>query len=219
MKKIVPVLVILLLLGIGGYFYMSSKGATPKTPFGSASNSTGGNVFTSIKDALSKSMSLKCVYKDEKGSETTTYIKGGAVRVMVTETGGDDQFGNIVMKDKKMYMWSDKIKQGFTLMIKEPENVSPIPETGNDGVKKGNDQESVLAQIEKYKDACKVEVIADSYFTVPTDVKFQDMDAFQKQMMKGIPTNPPTNDGSSADSQKYLEELMKQITPEAGDGQ
>lgn len=219
MKKIVPVLVVLILLGVGGYFYMSSKGTIPKTPFGTASNSTGGNVFTSIKDALSKSMSLKCVYKDEKGAETVSYIKGGAVRVMVTETGDTEQYGNILMKDKKMYMWSDKTKQGFTLMIKEPENISPVPESGNKEAQKTNDQESVLAQIEKYKDACKVEVIADSYFTVPSGVQFQDMDAFQKQMMKGIPTNPPSNDGSSVDSQKYLEEMMKQISPEAGDGQ
>lgn len=219
MKKIVPVLVVLILLGVGGYFYMSSKGTIPKTPFGTASNNTGGNVFTSIKDALSKSMSLKCVYKDEKGAETVSYIKGGAVRVMVTETGDTEQYGNILMKDKKMYMWSDKTKQGFTLMIKEPENISPVPESGNKEAQKTNDQESVLAQIEKYKDACKVEVIADSYFTVPSGVQFQDMDAFQKQMMKGIPTNPPSNDGSSVDSQKYLEEMMKQISPEAGDGQ
>lgn len=214
MKKIVPVLAILVLLGVSGYFYMN----LPKAPLGTATNNAGStNVFTSIKDALSKSMSLKCVYKDEKGAETISYIKGGAVRVMVTETGETEQYENILMKDKKMYMWSDKTKQGFTLVIKEPENISPVQQTGDENTKQ--DQESVLAQIEKYKDACKVEVIADSYFTVPSDVQFQDMDAFQKQMMKGIPANPPTNDGSSADSQKYLEELMKQITPGAGDEQ
>lgn len=206
MKKILPVLAILLILGVGGYFYMSSKGTLPKAPIGTETNSTNSNVFTSVKDALSKSMSLKCTYKDEKGVETISYIKGGSVRVVVTETGEEEQYGNILMKDKKMYMWSDKTKQGFTLVIKEPENISPVQKTNNEDVQKNQDQESVLAQIEKYKDACKVETISDSYFTVPTDVKFQDMDAFQKQMMKGV-------DGSSADSQKYLEELMKQITP------
>jgi len=139
---------------------------------------------------------------------------------MVTETGDEQQYGNILMKDKKMYMWSDKTKQGFTLAINEPENISPVPKKMGEGkVQERKDQESVLAQIEKYKDACKVEVIADSYFTVPSGVQFQDMDAFQKQMMKGIPANPRTNDGSSVDSQKYLEEMMKQISPEAGDGQ
>ena len=82
-EKIVPVLVVLLILGVGGYFYMSSKGALPKASIGTDSNNSGSNVFTSIKDALSKSLSLKCVYKDEKGTQTTTYIKGGAVRVMM----------------------------------------------------------------------------------------------------------------------------------------
>lgn len=206
MKKIVPILVILLTLGVGGYFYMNSKGAVKKAPLGTANN-TGSNVFTSIKDALSQSLSLKCVYKDEQGVQTTTYIKGGAVRVVTEGVKEKDQPNNIILKDKKMYMWNDISKTGFTFVMTEPK-VTPgkLPEAN------ANKDESLLSGIDKYKDSCKAAVVPDSLFAIPTDVKFQDMSAF---------TAPPTNpsgSGSNADQQKALEELMKQITPEAGSG-
>lgn len=188
MKKLLPVLLIFLLLGVGGYFYMTSQGMLPKAPVRLPGNQTGKNVFTSIKDAMTKSISLKCVYEDEKGIETTTYIKGSAVRVMMTNIQDSEQPNNILMKDKIMYMWSDTTKTGFSYKTEEPKDITPLP-TVKDKVEReetGDDQsESVLAQIEKYKDACKVETIVDSMFAVPTDVKFQDMSALQEKMMKG----------------------------------
>lgn len=211
MKKIMPVLVILILLGVGGYFYMSSKGTVPKTPFGTASNNAGGNVFTSIKDALSKSLSLKCIYKDERGVQTTTYIKGGAVRVTMEGVKEKDQPNSIILKDKKMYMWDEVNKTGFTFTMTEPV-ITPGQEVE---AKKSQDAE-VLSEIEKYKDSCKTEVISDSFFSVPTDVKFQDMSAFTENLKNQAPA---TGAGSTGDQQKALEELMKQITPEAGNGQ
>jgi len=220
MKKIISVLAILSFLGVGGYFYMNSKGTVPKTPFGTAT-STGGstNVFTSIKDALSKSLSLKCIYKDEKGIQTTTYIKGGAVRVMMEGVKEKEQPNNIVLKDKKMYMWDEITKTGFTFTMTEPKISPPkadgkLPDMGGD-----NKNEELLAGIEKYKDSCKTEIIADSFFTPPADVKFQDMSAFTENLMKQVPTANPVKDQSTSEAQKALEELMKQITPEAGSGQ
>ncbi len=208
MKKIVPVLVIVLILGVGGYFYMSSKGMLPKAPIGT-SNNVGSNVFTSIKDALSQSLSLKCVYKDERGIQTTTYIKGGAVRVTMEGVKEKDQPNNIILKDKKMYMWDETSKAGFTFAMMEPV-ITPGQEVE---VKKSQDAE-VLSEIEKYKDSCKATVIADSFFTPPTDVKFQNMEDFTKSFIQ--PSIPAGN--TTTDQQKALEELMKQITPEAGSG-
>ena len=210
MKKLLPVLLILIFFG-GGYFYLSFRGITPKAPLGLSGNQTGGNVFTSIKDALSKSLSLKCVYKNEEGVETTTYIKGGAVRVMMTSAAaGDEQPDNIIMKDKMMYMWNNTTKTGFSLKLEEPKDLTPFPTVKQDGnaVKKEDQQESVLAEIEKYKDACKAEVVSDSMFSVPTDVKFQDMSALQEQMMKTIPQAPQV--GNQEDAQKYIQEMMQQ---------
>lgn len=208
MKKILPILVVLLLLGIGGYFFMSSKGTLPKTPLNTGTS----NAFDSIQDALSKSLSLKCVYKDEQGIQTTTYIKGGAVRVNMEGIKDNEQPGSIILKDKKMYMWNEVSKTGFTYTITEPE-VTP----GTESPKVDNKDSSVLAGIEKYKDSCKTEVVADSLFVPPTDVKFQDMSAFTENLMKQVPTTGAVD--QNAVNQDYINELMKQISPEAGEDQ
>lgn len=212
MKKILPIVVLLLLLGVGGYFYMNSKGISPKKTGVMTGSSAGENVFTSIKDALSKSLSLKCVYKNEAGVESTSYIKAGAVRMVTSGSTDNDQPGNILIKDKKMYMWSDVTKKGFTYSIEEPKDVSPYPTSAdNPDANTGDKQESVLAQIEKYKDACKAEVIDDSFFVVPTDVEFQDMSALQKQFMEGLPkTTPQSGDNDSANYEDYIKQIQQQ---------
>lgn len=209
MKKILPVLVVLFLLGIGGYFFMSSKGTLPKTPI----NTGKSNVFESIQDALSKSLSLKCVYKDEKGVQTITYIKGGAVRVNMEGIKDNEQPSSIILKDKKMYMWNEISKTGFTYTITEP-----VVTPGTDKAPAvDNKDASVLAGIEKYKDSCKTEVVADSFFVPPVDVKFQDMSAFTESLQKQVPTTGAGDQNNV--NQDYINELMKQISPKAGEGQ
>ena len=38
--------------------------------------------------------------------------------------------------------------------------------------------------IDQYKDSCKVATVADSYFTAPTDVNFQDMSKLLEDLQK-----------------------------------
>lgn len=207
MKKVLPVIIVLLVV-VAGYFLIGAK-----KPGTSLLQKPEGNVFTSIQDALSKSLSLKCVYKDEKGIQTTTYIKGGAVRVNMEGITDNEQPGSIILKDKKMYMWNEVSKTGFTYTITEP-----VVTPGTDKAPAvDNKDASVLAEIEKYKDSCKTEVIADSFFVPPSDVKFQDMSAFTEGLMKQVPTTS-TGDQNTV-NQDYINELMKQISPEAGEGQ
>ena len=79
MKNLVPIVIVLLLLGVGGYFVLSSQKAKPPMMEQKTAGTTqqGGNVFTSIKDAISKSLSLKCEYPNPsgKGGIVTNYIK------------------------------------------------------------------------------------------------------------------------------------------------
>jgi hypothetical protein len=110
-------------------------------------------------------------------------------------------------------MWNEISKTGFTYTITEPV-ITPGAATV------GNKDASVLAGIEKYKDSCKTEVVDDSFFVPPADIKFQDMNAFTESL-KQVPTvNVPTTgaEGQNAVNQDYINELMKQATPPA-DGQ
>lgn len=198
MKNLVPVVVILLLLGVGGYYVMNSKSMN-KPPASeqkvTTSPTQGSGLFGSIKDALSKSVSLKCEYPDPRTKATvTTYIKNGAVRVMGMSIQ-NNKSSNAIMKDNKMWIWTEGETQGMMLDL-------TIPATGKKvtGEPTREDQrERVLAEMEKYKNYCKTEVVADSLFTPPSDVKFTDLQNLMKDfkvpsgvMPSGyvIPTQP-----------------------------
>ena len=210
MKKIVPVVIILILLAFGGYFYMKSKKAVPgqEKALVKTDSVAPGNIFTSIKDALAKSLTLQCNFKDEQGVQTTTYIKGGAVRVAMAESADKKQPNNVLIKDKKMYMWNDTDKTGFSYTMAEPAVTgAAVSPAANNQPASSNKEDSVLATIEKYKDACKTAVIADSFFQVPADVKFQDMSDFTNQLMKQVPTQGAG--GNAADYQNYINQMIK----------
>lgn len=155
-KIIIGVIVVVIVLIIGFLFLNKKNSNIQKEPQTS--------IITSIKDALSKKMTLVCEFKDDTGVSTKSYIKNGAVRVSST--------GEIIIKDKKMYMWDQKTKQGF---------VYSIPDSENEEV---NQSESYLKMIDKYKDSCKVSSIEDSFFTSPADVNFQDMTKLLEDMQK-----------------------------------
>jgi hypothetical protein len=193
MRNVVTIVAILLLLGIGGFLYMNIRTKTPAKPVPQvkkvAENVTS-NAFTSIQEALSKSLSLKCDYKDDKGVEYITYIKAGSVRVMppTTSTG----MNNILMIGKKMYMWDDKTKTGFTYSL-DAAKITPVAKTSpsqmmaSSSAQTEDKKESLMSQIEKYKDYCKPSVVEASLFVVPKDIVFQDFSELTNKMMKGIP--------------------------------
>ena len=112
MKKVLPIVAVVLLLIVAGFFLKGTK-----KPGTSLLNKPEGNVFNSIKDALSKSLSLKCVYKDEQGVQTTTYIKGGAVRVIME--GIKDKEQPLTSEEYIKYI-KEIIKKYLLLVIIDP---------------------------------------------------------------------------------------------------
>ena len=72
-----------------------------------------------------------------------------------------------------MYMWDSKTKEGFVYSINE--------ENGNSEAVKSD---SYFEAIDKYKDSCKIATVMDSYFTIPTDVNFQDMSKLLEDLQK-----------------------------------
>lgn len=165
-KGLIIVLIILLLLG-GGYLYFNSQQAKQAVP--GAASTAAGKAFGSIKDALSKSLTLACEYPDDKGNKVTTYIKGGAVRMMGYSSGSEGTSGQALMKDGKMYFWDDKTKEG-TIISFDTEKMKEAAESV-----KADQGEDFLKGIEQYKDYCKTASVSDSLFAIPTDVKFVDL--------------------------------------------
>lgn len=197
---VIAVILLLLLLG-GGYFFLTSKQTSPATTTNQpTSGSADNNVFSSIKDALSKSVSLECNFTDEEGRQTKSFVKAGAVRADFTAKNPEES-GSVIMKDKKMYFWNKKM--GFMMDLSNAQNEAAKLPTGTQEQNKGfSNEDDVLATLEKYKQSCKPSVVADSLFTPPSDVNFTD---YSKMMQP--PTGTTQNPGTMNEQQ--IKDLMQ----------
>jgi len=143
-------------------------------------NESGGNVISSIQDAVLKATPLKCEYPDDKGNTMTTYIKGEKIRGTGYVSDSKSQ-GEFLMRDNKMYTWDTKTKKGVIIGFNE--DIS----TQTSKITQSPDQKSqTVENLEKYKEYCKVVVIPDSMFDVPKDVQFTDLE----EQMKNAGINP-----------------------------
>jgi PBP1b-binding outer membrane lipoprotein LpoB len=155
MKKII--LIVMLTLVLSG---------CQKKPENNTSGEVKKNVFTSIRDAVTRQLTLKCEYADEDGQVTTTYIKGQMVRMV--GAGTDKVKVEGLMREGKFYLWNNENKQGMVL------EMAKLTESGSAkmGEKQINSIDDVIGVLEEKKDKCSVTSEGASMFEVPADVKF-----------------------------------------------
>ncbi len=179
MKKylaLIIVIVVLIVIAFFVYFNNSSQQGSPVEQV----KTEGSNAFSSIKDAMSKSLSLKCEYDMGEG-KTTTYIKGNMIRGITEVKKEESKFANFIVKDNKMWMWNEGEKDGYIFEFDEEEL--------------SNDQENVsgetsisetIEELEEYKDKCVASVVSDSMFAPPVSVNFKNLSNLQEEMMQGL---------------------------------
>jgi len=187
---IVIVVAVLAVLGIVGYLLMNKGGS-------SMGLKKGAGTFTSIKDALSKSVSLECEYKDAAGNSTKSYIKNGAIRADIVAVNDADS-GSMIMKDKKMYFWHGN--KGYMMEIPDTEEGEDI-EINH----KNSKEDEFLDEMEQYKNQCKASVVSDGLFTPPSDVDFASM---SEMMPSGMPQMDANGQMNEEDVQKYMEQYQ-----------
>lgn len=145
-------------------------------------NNKDNNIFTSVKDALSKDLTLYCEFSDNNSS-FKSYIKNGSVRV-VNNSKEDGRSGDMIMKQGKMYIWDNTTKTGFVYEIPKEENSEKdFGLSEKDTIK----ADMYLNLIDKYKDSCKVSAVEDSFFDEPKDVEFKDMTKFLEDLKQQMP--------------------------------
>lgn len=151
-------------------------GCGPQKPTGTTGGQTGGkSVFDSIKDAMSKSLSLQCDYTSGN-VKSTVYIKGKSLR---SETDSQGSKIYAILKDNKLWSWSDKDKNGLLMDLTDTQNKEAA------GQKSGDD---IIGEVEKYKQNCKQTIVSDSMFNPPSDIKFQDLSQMFKNF--GVTVKP-----------------------------
>lgn|GEM_PF-1027999 len=196
-------IIILILLGFGIWYVLqgskTNSNVTPAAVVTQTVQPTQASVFSSIQDALAKSVSLKCEYTDESDKKIVTYIKAGSIRTDFQSTD-PKQSGSMIVKDKKMYFWNGKVGTMMAFDVEEmSKNITPSVKKSTTSAVSPNATD-VISGLEKFKDSCKPAVVADSLFVAPTDVKFSDL----SQMMKAIPTG-------AAMTEAQIKELQKQF--------
>ncbi len=202
---ILLIVVLLLLVGGAAFLLLSKNTTSPATTTPSSAKNaspTGANTFSSIQEALTKSMSLQCDYTDTTGTKTTSYIKGGAIRSDIVMASGSKGESSIIVKDNTMYMWTGKegTKMTFdtdSIMAK----VTPGAQKETSTQKPGD----VIDSLEKYKQSCKPATVSDSLFTPPSDVAFADL----SELMKPKTQTNPSGVGTAM-TEEQLKKLQEQ---------
>lgn len=207
MMMAVILIVLILLLGGGVYLLLGNKAS--QTPVQQTATATptpeNKNIFTSIQDAVSKSLSLQCDYTGDDGIKTIAYIKGGAVRADVTGKTAE-QSGSVIVKDSKMYYWNGKVGMTAEFDMSQMQQMMPstTPTGKPTGAASGQGGSSVMQNLEKYKQYCKPAVVSDSLFVPPTDVKFTDYTKMMQNSVKVVPS------GTTGMSEEQIKIMMQQ---------
>ncbi|HRS22733.1 MAG TPA: hypothetical protein P5562_01095 [Candidatus Woesebacteria bacterium] len=169
MKKNLIIILLVAGVAVGGIFVFSSK---PKqgeeivssTPSAKESIKTKESK-TNPANSLSLGGSYRCTYTLEEGLKVTTYIKNGKMRTEIPLENGDTNVS--LYTDDKVYQWSEKEKQGIFMSVEDAKK-QPGTEV--------QDPDEYLNDIKnKYHPDCKNLDLEDSLFTLPEDVRFQDL--------------------------------------------
>lgn len=176
-KKILPVIVVVIVLGLVSLLYLNRNRQTISNNSEEIENNqeTVTEKFTgSLKEAISMGVGMKCTYEVD-GVNYEGYVKGKNYSGQLKTADG--QTGNVIVKDDCVWSWSSEQDQGVKICY-EPEDV----ETDSESVW---DQKDVVDQDVIYN--CTTATVPDSEFTPPATVNFIDTDDMMKQYgMQGV---------------------------------
>lgn len=192
---IIAVALIVILLAIGGFLFLGSRGTknqtAQKVPNGQSTQAPVQNVnnqapvqnvMPQVVKALQGSGSVKCTYLINAVT-ATSYIKNGKVRY---ELGISGKQSNTIIKDKIVYSWLEGSNTG-TMMDTTNLSVSKTP--GNTGTSEVKDLDSYKTSLENYHPDCSTQAVDDSIFEKPAGVTFTDLTKMMENMKSQIPAN------------------------------
>lgn len=198
MKKpglIIAAIVILLLLAVGGMFLLKSSKipvANKTTNTQTAKPQTGNSITGSIMSLLSGGKNVNCqvTYPDNKGTGSV-YVsdKKFAGDFTTKDANGKETTGNMVSDGTYMYVWSSAMPTGIKINLTD----------ANKAAQNAQASQGISNINEKVNLNCNPWAPEASKFTVPSNIKFQDMSQLLQQFQpQGTGTvAPKTQTGSS----------------------
>lgn len=172
-KNIILIVLVLLIVGIGIYFFMNKSGtsAMPETASGP----------TSLTALMALGIPQKCDFSDTTNPEAqtsgTVYVSGGKSRGDFTSTAGGQTFhAHSIVESDTMYSWVEENGMGVKIAINKDQQ-KPTGDSKQFDAGKAMDYH------------CSAWVPDSSKFDVPTNIKFMEMAA---------PSMPSAGSGASA---------------------
>ena len=191
MKKGMPVIIlVLVVVGVGGYFLMSKKtpsmnektiesGDATQQQVGQESElvekeETEENYVGSMLKMVGMGMPLKCTWEAE-GSAGTTWVKGENV---YGEFEAEGQKSKMIFKDDCTWVWQEGQTQGVKVCY-EPEEAEQFLAGEVEGVEQPQVRAGSLPDVD-YR--CAPAVVTEEKFTPPANIEFMDI----AEMMQGL---------------------------------
>lgn len=192
MKRFLPVVLIVLLLGAVGFYLFrdtllspkDSRSTEPDVKLSPAEEDA--SIIGSIQDAMTLGEKLKCTYSAQAGSGTssTIFIDGQKFK-SVTDVNGEKMYG--LFDGETQYTWTTGTqKQGFKMTkacMEELAKTAPQTTANNNG---GN---TTPQDLQKSFDAAQnvsCEAATGEDFSVPTDIVFADQCEMIRNSMKAL---------------------------------
>jgi hypothetical protein len=160
-KKLLPIIVILLIVGVGAPLLLAKGGVFLKgvgINIPKASETFSG----SLKLMIEKGVPMKCSYKQDENNSGTGYIKGRKYAGEVITNGVKSK---ILLIENCMYTWNEEAMQAL----------------GSKICFKPTDEKSIwdLQGESKSNYTCSPAIFSDSVFDIPTGTKFMDVGQMQ----------------------------------------
>lgn len=211
MKKALPIIVILILLallGVGGYFLMNRS----KTPAATTSNETQMvetkqetgmmQKRSTFRDLLGLKQNLTCTYSDPQSQSVgTMYMSGEDVRTDfdVTTPEGTSVVSHMITDGVDVYIWTDGQTLGYKQTLLE------IEDGGQEANEETSSESKVVDVNQEVDYECGNWTVDNSKFALPSGVEFKDFSSMmqdameQSGMMEDESVNEETDPCSACD--------------------
>ena len=169
-KKLIYVIVVVIILGIGGFFVLGNKSAkppsTPTPP--EAQPSATPTSQQSLKDLLTSGGAKKCTFEyKETNSNGSVYIANSKMRGdFQAVSNGQTINSHMIVDGTTSYIWTDNQAMGFKMSMDNMEKPQVTP---------GAQTQSNVDINQKFNYNCSPWTPDASEFVLPKGVDFKDM--------------------------------------------
>jgi len=187
---IIAAIIVILLVAVGGVFFLKYSKAPAQTQSTNtqAAKPTTNPTSDSILSLISggKTVSCSITYPDNKGTGNI-YVsdKKFAGDFTTKDTSGKETAGHMISDGTFMYIWSAAMPTGIKVNLENAKNMAQ-----NSAVSRSFDVN------QKVDMKCSPWLADNSKFTVPTNIKFQDMSQLLQQFQPQATTTPKVGTGT-----------------------